>query len=509
MLRLLVLALMLEPVGSHPSTRPAPPPAFSAKESDAGSADKPLFRQIREAVTSEDEATLFTLVREQPWAFREVTHQLADLAVKQGAQATAGEAFTRLVVAGHLAAIYLQETGDRSLADRLQRIMSWTGYDMRDRTKVDDLLDRLGTDSPPSIHELEKGVKVCRELQDPRGTGLAEAALGQMFQQKQQTEMASLHYQRAADAFRRGGDLRRLRDAQLARGQLLLDAGRSKAAVDPLGGAAAVSEQVREPDVQVGCLLLLAQALGDSGERERAFRILSQARKISFAADLPQLGARAIILRATLRDGNETAPASANDYEAAARLAEQAMDLGLVTEAYFRAARIRFQIGENHQAAELGEKALAAARLAGLTHRMGALLLLSAEIYADLGEWERALRRLREAEKVYGDLGEARGRAEALVQLGTTYFQAGQAEQASASLKEALAFARAQGFRDVEGRAEGGLGAVALSGGDLALAQQHYGRSAILLEAAGDQFQSLRMERIRKNISRRLEEEGS
>ena len=55
---------------------------------------------------------------------------------------------------------------------------------------------------------------------------------------------------------------------------------------------------------------------------------------------------------------------------------------------------------------------------------------------------------------------------------------------------------------EVEGRAEGGLGAVALARGDLDSALEHYRRSVELLEAAGDSFQSLRMKRMLEGVER-------
>ncbi len=507
---LLALALLAAPVCSGAGAAPVPAGA-AAMPGQAGGAEDEFFRRVRRAVTSEQTEALYALAVEDPWSFREVTHQLADLAMRQTGAAPGGsegdgsgdEGLSRFLIAGHLAAIYMQMTEDITLAQRLKVMQAWSPSQVQARVAVDDLLAATGGTAPPSPRELEKSANTCRELGDLRCAGLVDGALGQTLERLGHADPAVLHYEKAAAAFRAGGELPRLRDALLARGQLLLDTARPGPAAESLGAAAAVSEQIGDAEGEIGSLILLAEAQVASGQTSRAFDVLSRARQIAFDAGLPVLAAQVILERARLRDADGARPTSAADYEAAGRLAEQGRALPLVAEAYLNAARIHAAAGATARGAEVIEKAVAAARLGGLSDQLGELLFLAGELHGDLDDWERAVTRYRDAAAHFARRGDDGAEARARQHLGAALLEAGRPEEARAPLMEAIRLARAGGLPQVEGLAEGGLGAAALARGDRAVAQAHYRRSAELLAAGGDAFQSLRMQRIAEELAER------
>ncbi|MFQ5719519.1 MAG: tetratricopeptide repeat protein [Acidobacteriota bacterium] len=471
----------------------------SGQDSDAGS----LFVQVRRAVTSGDDERLYDLARTDPWGFREVVNHLGDLVVEQGGRQAAADAFVSAFVAGHLAAIHLQATGDHSLADRLRRILDWSGRDMARRAEVDDLLSRVESPAPPLPRDLEKAAHVCERLSDQRCLGLVRAGIGRLHERAGRSAMAILWYERAVPAFRQAGEMGRLRNALLSSGQLLLSAGQAGDAARSLGAAATISAEIGDPGGQAATLVILGEALGARGSRDRALAALTEARRIAIDHQLPGVAADAILLRATLRDEKGALPASAEDYLAAARLAQQAGNLGTVVKALMRGGTILLHAGETGRAAETIDRGLSAARLGHLDADVLALLLLGAELDAQLDDFDRAIRRLQEALELVRGSGEPAREARVLELFGTTLLEAGRLDAAVGPLEEARDMAHEIDATAVEGRAEGGLGAVTLARGDLPAAREHYSRSAELLEKAGDRFQALHMRRILETIETR------
>ncbi|MFQ5768631.1 MAG: hypothetical protein ACE5ID_11710, partial [Acidobacteriota bacterium] len=383
-----------------------------------------MFRRIRRAVLKEDEETLYQLAREDPWGFREVSNQLADLAVKNDSDGNADDSAAALVVAGHLAAIYLQTTGDTSLARRVRAMTAWNHQQMHQRALVDDLLSRVESQNPPRVRQLEEALPICRQLGDDRCLGILEGSLGLLRQRRGDGEAAALDYQRAAQAFKKGGELRRLRDAHLARGQLLLESARLQAAAESLGAATAVSEQIGDAQGEVGALFLLSEALSRSQRRERALSALYRARQVSLEAGFDALAARAILMAARLRGGDAPLPGAAADYQAAGRLAAKAHDLDTAFEAYGAAARALAMDGRNNEGLDAVEKALSAARLGDNRAATGGLLLLASELYGRLGDWDRALRRVNTAIALLRTKNDDVALMQALALKGTTLLQA-------------------------------------------------------------------------------------
>ena len=461
------------------------------------------FREIRQAVTDEDEERLFVLARADPWAFREVTNRLADLALNQTLDSNDRDAiggYNRFVVAGLLASIYLQVTEDRTLADRLRFMRDWTPADLEERRAVDELMARADMDPSVSVRDLEKSVTTCRRLQDERCVGMLHGSAGSLLERGGHPQMAGLHYEKAAEAFRHAGELPRLRDALLARGQLLLGERHYAMAADALGAAGAIAEAVNDPAAQAGSLLLLGEALVADGRLSQALAALARSRDVALAADLPVLAARAIVVRTGLRDAEGPMAGTATDYEVAARLAEKGQDRILVSRAYLEAARAHAAVGDPEVGAADIEKALAAARLAGFQEGLEGMLLLSAEFHGRIGDVTRALRRVDEAITFFRAGDDRAGEARANEQKGSILLEAERLAEARPPLAEAVRLARDAGDLKVEGRAEGGLAVLALIAGNKDEARQRYRHSAELLEKAGDSFQAMRMRHLLEAI---------
>jgi tetratricopeptide (TPR) repeat protein len=464
------------------------------------------FRLVRRAVTDEDEEALYELARNAPWAFREVANHLADLAIRQVGEEEPSDAvggFTRYIISGHLASIYWQVTEDPTLAERLRRMRDWSPEDMREWRGAIDLLEQVTAATPPRPRQLEKALGVCRRLGDLRCTGMIQGALGDLVLRAGQRDAAILHFEKAAEALREAGEMPRLRDALVARGQVLLGLGRYGGAAEDLGAAAAISGQVDDKVGRIGALLILAEALDGDGRRQRAFEVLSEARDAAFQDDLPGFAARAIIMRTRMRDPEGSLPSSAIDYEAAARLAEQAGDLDTVARAYLNAARIHAAAGEDARGAEVIEKAISAIRLSDSERGLEVMLMLAGELHARLEDWDRAVNRIREADRLLESKGDREGMALAREALGTTLLEAGRRREAVEPLGQAAALARESGLLLVEGRVEGALGALALAEGDPETARRHYDRSVELLERGGDRFEARRMRMILEGLAAR------
>jgi tetratricopeptide (TPR) repeat protein len=384
------------------------------------------FRLVRRAVTDEDEEALYLLARDAPWAFREVTNRLADLAMRQGGEESADESvggFARYLISGHLAAVYWQVTDDPTLAERLRRMRDWSPADMRQWRSAAEALEQMGSATLPRPRQLEKAHGICRRLGDIRCAGMIQGALGDLLLQAGQRDVAVLHFEKAAEALREAGEMPRLRDALVIKGQILLEMERYAPAAEALGAAAAISDQVGDVPGRIGALLILAEALGAGGRRERAFEVLSEARDTSFREGLPGFAARAIIMRTRMRDPEASLPSSAIDYKAAARLAEKAGDLSTVARAYLNAARIHAATGADAQGAEVIEKAISAMRLSGEEGGLETLLMLAGDLHGRLEDWDRALDRIREADRRFESEGNRRGMARAREALGTTLLE--------------------------------------------------------------------------------------
>jgi tetratricopeptide (TPR) repeat protein len=466
--------------------------------------EEEYFRLVRRAVTDEDEEALFDLARGAPWAFREVTNQLADLAMRQGGDEAAEESvggFTRYLISGHLASVYWHVTDDPTLPERLRRMRDWSPQDMREWRKAADLLEQAGSETPPRPRQLEKALAISRRLGDRRLTGMIQGALGDLLQREGHPDAAVLHFEKAAEVLREAGELPRLSDALVIKGQILLDLERYAPAAEALGAAAAIAEQVGDEPGRIGTLLILAETLEAGGRRERAFDVLSEARDASFREDLPGFAARAIIMRTRMRDPEVVLPSMAIDYEAAARLAERAGDLDTVAQAYLNAARIHATTGEDARAAEVVEKAISARRLSHDDRGLEGMLMLAGDLHSRLEDWERALTRLREADGMFESKGDRRGMARTREALGTTLLEAGRHREAAEALGRAVELARENDLALVEGRVEGTLGALALTQRDLPTARRHYQRSITLLEGAGETFQALRMRKILEGLA--------
>jgi tetratricopeptide (TPR) repeat protein len=465
--------------------------------------DDDFFRLVRKAVTDEDETELIRLVRLDPWGFRQVTDRLADLALDQMPAQDEGESlggYNHLVVTGLLASIYLEVTGDKTLAEQLRRMRAWTHEDLLERRRINTLLATAHEGVKPPLRALEKAIPTCERLQDDRCVGMLYGSLGDFLEKADRPVMAALNFEKAAEAFRRAGALPRLRDALLSRGQVLLGYGDHAESASDLGAAAAVSQQVGDTQAHVVSLLLLAEAVMADGRRQPALDALAQARNVAISADLPLLAARAILLRTGIRDKAGPTTGTAPDYEAAARLAEKGGDLPLVSSSYWEAARAHARVGNPARGAEDIEKALAAARLSGVEDGLPAMLLLAGDLHGRVEDWERAVRRLAEASQRFREAGDQEGVARALEQKGTTLLEAEQYLAAQQALEEALPVARESGSMAIEGRVEGGLAALALIRGDMEEARRRYDRSADLLESAGDSFQALRMRDLRRSL---------
>ncbi len=167
-----------------------------------------------------------------------------------------------------------------------------------------------------------------------------------------------------------------------------------------------------------------------------------------------------------------------------------------MSQAYTQAARAHAAAGDPSVGAEDIEKALAAARLAGFADGLEALLLLSAELHARIGDLPRALRRLDEAIRSYRQSSDVEGEARAQQQKGSILLEAEKLDEARGPLLAAVQLARTAGTPGIEGRAEGGLAALDLIAGDAQQARARYLRSASLLQEAGDDFQALRMRKL-------------
>ncbi len=346
------------------------------------------------------------------------------------------------------------------------------------------------------MRDLEKAIPICQRLEDDRCVGMLHGSMGDFLANANRPVMSALNFEKAAEAFRRAGELPRLRDALLSRGQVLLTHGDYAEAATDLGAAAAVSQRVGDRPARVGSLLLLAEALMSDNRRQPALDALAAARNDAIAADRPLLAARAILLRTSIRDSDGPTAGTAPDYEAAARLADKGGDLLLVSSAYLEAARAHAQVGDPASGAEDIEKALAAARLAGVDEDLPVMLLLAGDLHGRVEDWERAVRRLDEAARRFRESADAAGVARALEQKGATLLEAEKYDAAFQALNEALPLAVESGRVGIEGRVEGGLAALALIRGDTDEARRRYGRSADLLESAGDEFQSLRMREL-------------
>ena len=465
----------------------------------------PFFRQVRKAVSDENIQELHLLARFDPWSFREVTNRLADLALNQTLEKDEADVlggYNRFLVAGLLAGIYLEETGDRSLPERLHHMREWSPEDVEQRRQINTLLESSAGADPPSPRQLEKATGQCQALKDERCLGMVHGALGHLLETRGHVDAAALNYERAGQAFRRAGEFPRLRDALLSRGQLLLDGGHHADAAADLGSAAAVAENLDDPVGRAGSLLLLAQALVSQGLREQALQALAAARDTALGADLHVMAARAILIRTALRDGGESIGRSAADYEAAARLAEKGQDRVIVSKAYLEAARAHSAGGDPVKGAADIEKALAAARLAGIEDDIAVMLLLAADLHNSAGDLPRALRRLDEARGLYRDSGSAAGQARALEQKGTLLLEAERTQEAVAPLTESHRLAQEAGDQLTEGRAEGGLAVLAMMAGRTHEAITRYRRSADLLAEAGDPFQAMRMRGLADAIER-------
>jgi tetratricopeptide (TPR) repeat protein len=473
--------------------------------SPAQESGDPFFLQVRKAVSEENVQGLHLLARMDPWSFREVTNRLADLALNQTLEEEENDVlggYNRFLVAGLLAGIYLEETGDRSLAERLHSMREWSEEDVEERRQINLLLEATDEEDHPAPRQLEKAVARCQALEDDRCVGMVHGALGHLLEMQGHADAAALNYERAGQAFRRARELPRLRDALLSRGQLLLENGHYADAAADLGSASAVAEELGDPVTRTGSLLLLAQALVRQGQREQALHALAAARDTALAANLHVLAARAILIRTGLRDGGEPIARSARDYEAAARLAEKGQDRVIVSKCYLEAARAHNAGGDPVQGAADIEKALAAARLAGIEGDIPVMLLLAADLHSNADDLPRALRRLDEAWKLYLEAGNLAGQARALEQKGTLLLEAERIQEAAGPLTEAHRLAQEVGDVLTEGRVEGGLAVLAMMAGRSQEAITRYRRSAELLAEAGDPFQAMRMRGMAESIER-------
>ena len=464
-----------------------------------------LSDRLRQAIAISDTKTVLALTHEDPWGVREVANQLADLAMHESAQAPGGplddQALRPLVIAGHLAAVYRDETGDESLAERIRRMVAWSPKEKVERAGVDEALAAVETSEPPPVAVLETGLEICRRLGDGRGTGLVYGARGRLLERQGRLPEAAESFAAAAETLRAAGELRWLRDAQISRGQILLRLQRAEAASEVLDSAASLGTQLGDPAGRVGALFLLAEALLAKGSETGALAALTEARRTAINAELPGLAARAIMLRTMIRDGAAVGASAAPDALAAARLAEEAGDLDLTAMAWRWAVRLFLEMPDLERAAEAAGKALAAARLGKSGAGEREALLLAADVDARSGLTDRALRRLRECAEAARQAADRERLLDALERLGLLLFGAGDAEQARAILVEGRAVAIELDRDQSRGRIEEALAELARRAGDTAGAQALLESAAGAFARAGDGIGATRARNRLKSIA--------
>ena len=485
------MAVLFGIAGSTVPTPPAAPPSLSDR--------------LRHAIAISDTKTILALTHEDPWGVREVANQLADLAMHESAEAPEGaldeQALRPLVLAGHLAAVYRDETGDETLADRVRRMARWSPEEKVERAGVDDALAAVETAEPPSAAVLEAGLEICRRLGDGRGLGLVHGGLGRLLERQGRLPEAADSFAAAAETLRAAGELRWLRDAQLSRGQILLRLQRAEAAAEVLDSAASLGAQLQDPAGRVGALFLLAEALRANGKEAGALAALTEARRTAINADLPGLAARAIMQRTMIRDGAAVGAGAAPDALAAARLAEEAGDLDLTALAWRWAARLYLEAPDLERAGEAAGKALAAARLGKSGSGEREALLLAADVDARSGLTERALRRLHECADAARAAGDRERLLDALERFGLLQFGDGDGAASHSVLVEGRALAIELDRDASRARIEEALAELARRAGDPAGARALLESASGAYARAGDGIGATRVRNRLRSIS--------
>ena len=108
-------------------------------------------------------------------------------------------------MAGLLVGVYLDETGDELLWERLQNMRTWSQEDLEERRKINDMLSTVMGEEPPSPRQLEKAAASCQRLADDRCVGMVHGALGSLLERRGHVDAAALNFERAGQAFRRAG----------------------------------------------------------------------------------------------------------------------------------------------------------------------------------------------------------------------------------------------------------------------------------------------------------------
>ncbi len=268
----------------------------------------------------------------------------------------------------------------------------------------------------------------------------------------------------------------------LVKASVLLARGQAAEAIQLLDGK---EEPPQDEEVAVRRWTLLSRALRERGREAEAERILERARKLARDSGAPLLISlteqlHGIALQRSdpeqafqcLRAALETARKARHGYQEAATL----VTLGWS----------RLRLGRYGEAIPWLEQALAVSVPAGYAPLTATARHNLGVCYNALGDWDRALESLREAEAIYTQIEEHAGLAGLFGDLGNTYYFRGEPENAVACYRRGLALARRLGDQAMAARWLSNLAMMAIETGDLASAERFNQEAVELRTRAGD-----------------------
>jgi CHAT domain-containing protein/tetratricopeptide (TPR) repeat protein len=268
----------------------------------------------------------------------------------------------------------------------------------------------------------------------------------------------------------------------LLKASVLLARGQATEAIQLLDGK---EEPPRDEEVAVRRWTLLSRALRERGREAEAERVLERARRLAEGSGSPLLISlteqlHGIILQRSdpeqafqcLRTALEGARKARHAYQEAATL----VTLGWS----------RLRLGRYGEAIPWLEQALAISVSSGYVPLTATARHNLGVCYNALGDWDRALESLREAEAMYSDIQEHAGLAGLFGDLGNTYYFRGEPHNAIACYRRGLALARRLGDQGMAARWLSNLAMMAIETGDLASAERFNQEAVELRMRAGD-----------------------
>lgn len=244
-----------------------------------------------------------------------------------------------------------------------------------------------------------------------------------------------------------------------------------------------------DPELAVRRLTLLSRAWGDSGRRAESEQALEEALRLAERSGAPLLISLAEQRHGIVLQRNDPVRAFEclrRALEAARRAADKHQESAtLVTLGWSR-----MRLGRHDEAIPWLEEALAIAVPAGYAPLVATARHNLGVCYNALGDWERALGALGQAEKIYTETGDDRARAGLLGDLGNTYYFLRQPQNAIACYRRGLELARRLGDDAMAARWLSNLAMMAIDTGDPDGAEK-FNRQAVELRVRAGEAGSL------------------